>query len=158
METMMDMQPVNAAEAPARIRPSNYPPEFARRMEGRVKRPLGDRFGLRNFGVNLTRLAPGSVSALHHTHSLQDEFIYVVEGEVWLVIGEAESCLLPGECMGFPARGAAHHLENRGGQPVTYLEIGDRSAGDEVGYPADDLVATLIEGIWNFTRKDGTPY
>jgi uncharacterized cupin superfamily protein len=154
----MDTQPIHAPDAPARLRPSNYPPEFARRMEGRVKRPLGDLFGLSNFGVNLTTLPPGSISALHHAHSLQDEFIYVLEGELWLVSGDREFCLRPGMCMGFPAKGAPHHLENRSQGPATYLEVGDRSVGDEVSYPADDLVARRIEAGWQFTRKNGIPY
>lgn len=152
------MQPLIAADAPPRVRPSNYPPEFARRMEGRIKRPLGDPSGLRNFGVNLTTLAAGSVSALHHSHSVQDEFIYLLDGELWLRLGEEEFRMLPGMCMGFPAQGPAHHLENRGNHPATYLEIGDRSAGDVVSYPADDLVAQRVGDGWQFTRKDGSRY
>jgi uncharacterized cupin superfamily protein len=75
---MMD-RPTNlmAADAPSRTKPSNYPEPFASRMSGRTKRPLGDQFGLKNFGVNLTRLAPGAASTLHHQHSRQDEFFYV---------------------------------------------------------------------------------
>ena len=76
---------VVAAEAPPRTRPSFYPPEFAARVAGRVKRPLGDLFGLSNFGVNLTRLGPGAASSLHHKHSKQDELIYVLEGRPTLM-------------------------------------------------------------------------
>ncbi|WP_236025333.1 cupin domain-containing protein [Arenibaculum pallidiluteum] len=150
---------VIAAEAPLRTRRSNYPEPFATRMEGRQKRPLGDLFGLGNFGVNLTRLPPGSVSALLHRHSRQDEFIYVLEGTPTLVTDGVETVLRPGMCAGFPAGGAAHQLVNRSAGDVVYLEIGDRSAGDEVGYPADDLQAVLHpDGTWRFARKDGTPY
>ena len=87
---------VKAREAPARAKPSNYPEPFASRMAGREKRPLGELFGLRNFGVNLTRLAPGAVSSLRHAHSRQDEFIYVLEGEPTLVTNAGESVLQPG--------------------------------------------------------------
>jgi uncharacterized cupin superfamily protein len=150
---------IEAAAALPRIRPSNYPEPYATMMAGRVKRPLGDLFGLRNFGVNLTRLSPGAISALHHAHSRQDEFIYVVEGRPTLVTDAGETELEPGHCAGFPAGGTAHHLENRTDADVVYLEIGDRSAGDEVSYPRDDLVAVLgPDGKWRFTRKDGTAY
>lgn len=147
-----------AAEAAPRIKPSNYPEPFFSRMAGREKRPLGDLFGLGNFGVNLTRIAPGAVSALHHSHSRQDEFVYMLEGELVLVVGDRETVLTPGMCAGFPRGGEAHHLVNRSAVQATYLEIGDRTPGDVVAYPADDLVATLAEGRWMFTRKDGTPY
>ncbi|TCH98430.1 cupin domain-containing protein [Roseococcus sp. SYP-B2431] len=128
-------------------------------MAGRVKRALGDVFGLRNFGVNLTELAPGAASALHHTHSRQDEFIYVLEGRLVLVTGDGEETLLqPGDCAGFPAGGPAHHLENRGTEAARYLESGDRTEGDEVSYPADDLIAVNTGAGWRFRRKDGRSY
>src|SRR6185369_15651114 len=82
---------MQASEAPPRLKASNYPEPFFSRMVARRKQPLGDLFGLRNFGVNLTRLPPGQVSALHHRHSRQDEFIYVLEGCPTLCIGEAET-------------------------------------------------------------------
>ena len=96
-----------------RARKSNYPEPFASRMGRREKRQLGDAFGLRNFGVNLTRLLPGGESALLHRHSVQDEFIYVLEGEPTLVTDAGETKLAPGMCAGFPAKGAAHQLVNR---------------------------------------------
>lgn len=148
-----------AAEAPARSKPSNYPAPYAARVEGRVKHPLGDLFGLKNFGVNLTRLRPGAVSALHHRHSHQDEFILVVEGEPILVTDHGETPLRPGMVAGFAAGGAAHHLENRSDRDCVILEIGDRSGGDRVVYPNDDLEAVIGEdGSWGFRRKDGTPF
>lgn len=151
---------LHVEQAPARTRPSNYPPQFAVRMAGRSKHPLGELFGLTNFGVNLTRLAPGSVSALNHAHTRQDEFIYVIAGRPTLVLGEQEVQLEPGMCAGFKAgTGLGHHLENRGDAEAVYLEVGDRSAGDTVSYPSDDLQALLGEdGKWRFARKDGTPY
>ena len=149
-----------AAEAPARTKPSNYPEPFASRMAGRVKRPLGDLFGLTNFGVNLTRLTPGSVSALLHAHSRQDEFIYILEGQPTLVTEAGETLLNPGMCAGFKGgTGVGHHLINRTTTDVVYLEVGDRSAGDVGSYPADDIQAVLgPDGKWQFTHKDGMPY
>ncbi len=120
---------------------------------------MGDLFGLKNFGVNLTELAPGGQSALLHSHSRQDEFVYVLAGCPTLVTEEAEVPLAPGMCAGFAAGGGAHHLVNRSGEPVLYLEIGDRLPGDSARYPQDDIQAVLGEdGKWCFTHKDGRPY
>lgn len=150
---------VEAQAAPTRAKPSNYPEPFASRVAGRVKRPLGDLFGLRNFGVNLTRLKPGAISALHHRHSVQDEFIYVLEGEVMLITDQGETIIRPGFCAGFAARGTAHHLENRSDRDVVFLEVGDRKPGDSAAYPDDDIQAVMgSDGKWQFARKDGTPY
>lgn len=150
---------VFAAEAPLRTKPSNYPEPFASRMAGREKRPLSDLFNLKNFGVNLTRLAPGAVSTLHHRHSRQDEMIYVVSGEPTLHSDQGETALHPGMVAGFPANGTAHHLENRTDHDCIILEIGDRTSGDEVSYPADDLEAVAgPDGKWCFAHKDGSPY
>lgn len=149
-----------ALNAPPRTKPSNYPEPFASRMAGREKRPLGDLFGLSNFGVNLTRLVPGAGSALRHAHSKQDEFLYVLEGYPVLITDQGETSLAPGMCAGMKAgSGNAHQLVNRTNETVLYLEIGDRSAGDSVTYPDDDLKAVLgSDGKWQFVRKDGTPY
>ena len=149
---------LRAAAAPARAKPSNYPEPFASRMGKRVKRPLGDLFGLRNFGVNLTRLLPGGESALLHRHSRQDEFVYVLEGRPTLVTDRGEVELEPGMCAGFAAAGVAHHLVNRTGADAVYLEIGDRTPGDAGSYPEDDLAAVLGPEGWRFTHRDGTPY
>jgi len=150
---------VDAASAPVRATPSVYPPPFAERMAGRMKRPLGALFGLDNFGVNLTCLAPGAVSALRHAHARQDEFVYVLEGEPTLVTDRGRTPLKPGMCAGFKAgSGDAHQLVNESDRDAVYLEIGDRMPGDSVAYPDDDLVAVGSAGNWRFTRKDGTPY
>jgi uncharacterized cupin superfamily protein len=151
---------VIAAEAPPRTKPSNYPEPFASRMAGREKRPLGDLFGLTNFGVNLTRLVPGAVSSLRHAHSRQDEFLYIVQGEPTLVTNAGETQLQPGMCAGFKAgTGDAHQLVNRTTTEVVYLEVGDRTAGDAGSYPADDIQAVLgTDGKWQFVHKDGRPY
>ena len=152
--------PVIAAEAPPRARQSVYPAPFSAITAGRLKRPLGDLFGLKNFGVNHTRLAPGAASALRHAHSRQDEFVYVLDGRVTLLCDAGEYTLGPGMCVGFAAgTGEAHHFVNRSEGDVILLEVGDRSSGDVGTYPDDDLVAGLgPDGQWRFTRKDGTPY
>ena len=152
------MLAVDAASVAPRIKPSFYPPPFAARVNGRVKRQLGDLFGLRNFGVNYTVIQPGAISALHHAHTTQDEFIYVLDGEVTLFVGAQSMVLKVGMCAGFPAGGEAHHLENRSDAPATYLEIGDRDATDKVSYPDDDLIALRTGEGWRFTHRDGTPY
>ena len=148
-----------AAAAPPRAKPSNYPEPFASRVAGRVKRPLGDLFGLTNYGVNLTRLAPGALSALRHAHTKQDEFVYILEGAPTLVTDAGRKRLEPGMCAGFKAgTGDAHHLVNETAEDVVYLEIGDRTPGDGATYPDDDIAAAVVDGRWRFTRKDGTPY
>jgi len=151
---------IKAADAPPRARRSSYPEPFASRVEGREKRPLGDLFGLQNFGVNLTRLAPGAQSSLRHAHTKQDEFVYILEGRPTLVTNDGETQLEPGMCAGFKAgSGDAHHLQNRTQDEVLYLEIGDRTPGDGATYPDDDLQAVLgTDGKWRYTRKDGTAY
>lgn len=148
-----------AAETPPRARQSVYPEPYASRMAGRQKRPLGDVFGLTNFGVNLTRLAPGAMSALRHAHSRQDEFIYILQGRPVLVTDAGETPLSPGMCAGFKAdTGDGHQLLNRTDEDVVYLEVGDRSAGDVATYPDDDIQAQFVDGKWKFTHKDGSPY
>jgi uncharacterized cupin superfamily protein len=150
---------VEADAVPPRTRPSNYPEPFFSRMLKREKRQLGDFFGLKNFGVNLTRLMPGGESALLHRHSKQDEFIYILQGNPTLVTEAAEVTLSPGMCAGFPAAGEAHQLVNRTSKDVLYLEVGDRTPGDEGSYPQDDIRAVLgADGQWVFTHKDGRLY
>lgn len=149
---------ISAPDAAPRSKPSLMPSPFAEMTAGRVKQPLGDIFGLKNFGVNRCTLAPGSISALLHRHTVQDEFIYVLEGEAVLVTDEGEIALVAGMCAGFPAGRRAHRLENRSEAPVVFLEIGDRSPGDTAVYPRDDIAAVFEDGNWRFTHKDGTPY
>jgi len=150
---------IAADQAPPRTKPSNYPEPFASRMAGREKRPLGDLFGLTNFGVNLTRLAPGGSSALRHAHTKQDEFVYILQGNPTLHTDEGRTRLAPGMCAGFKAgTGNGHCLINETQQDVVYLEVGDRTPGDEGSYPDDDLKALMVDGKWRFTHKDGSPY
>lgn len=150
---------IDAATAPVRSKPSNYPEPFATRMAGRQKRPLGDLFGLTNFGVNLTRLMANSVSSLRHAHTKQDEFIYILQGQPTLHTDAGRTQLAPGMCAGFRAgTGNGHRLVNETAEDVVYLEIGDRAPDDEGSYPDDDLKAVLVDGQWSFVHKDGTPY
>lgn len=150
---------VLATDVPPRTRPSNYPEPFASRMVRREKRQLGDVFGLANFGVNLTRLAPQAVSALRHAHTRQDEFVYIVQGHPTLHTDAGKTQLAPGMCAGFKAgTGNGHRLVNETAQDVLYLEVGDRTAGDEVSYPDEDLKALMVGGKWTYSHKDGAPY
>ena len=154
---------LNAADCAVRRRPSSYPAAVVALLDaqlaGREKRPLGELFGLTRFGVNLTRLAPGAISALRHAHSRQDEFIHVLQGTPTLVTDAGETPLAPGMCAGFAAgTGNAHRLINHRDADVVYLEIGDRTPDDRVTYPDDDLAASLVDGQWRFTRKDGSDY
>jgi uncharacterized cupin superfamily protein len=152
---------VFAAETAPRTRKSIYPADLGAKIGERIKRPLGDLFGLTIFGVNLTTLKPGAMSALRHAHTVQDEFVYILEGHPILVTDEGETQLKPGMCAGFKAgTGNGHHLVNRSQKDVVYLEIGDRSPGDSASYPDDDLVAVKSEDGRSrvFTHKDGRPY
>jgi uncharacterized cupin superfamily protein len=148
-----------ASEVPVRAKPSVYPEPFASRMAGRSKRQLGEAFGLSNFGVNLTSLAPGACSALRHAHTKQDEFVYILSGVATLHTDDGCVLLTPGMCAGFKAgTGDAHRLVNETQDDVLYLEVGDRTTGDEAGYPDDDIRALLVDGRWTFARKNGDPY
>ncbi len=141
------------------IEGSSYPDKFKPAVAGRAKRRLGDALGLKRFGVNLTTIKPGARSALRHWHSREDEFIYLLSGELVLVTDAGEQVLTAGMCAGFPAAKAdSHHLVNRSSRDAAYLEVGDRDPADEVTYPDDDLVAVATPQGRRFTRKDGTPY
>lgn len=150
---------IMAINVPSRKKLSVYPEPFASMMHGREKQALGDVFGIKKFGVNLTRLAPGARSALLHRHTSQEEFVFILEGQPILVTDINEIQLFPGMCAGFTPEGKAHQLVNRTATDVVFLEIGDRATGDEVSYPADDLVAKSgADGEWIFSHKNGVPY
>lgn len=150
---------LKSEDAPPRARASTYPEPFRSRVSGRSKQPLGDLFGVKNFGVNRTTLSPGAESAILHRHTRQDEFIYILSGQPVLVTDQGEFPMTPGMCAGFPAMGIAHQLVNRTQEPVIYLEIGDRTPCDEGIYPKDDLKAVQdADGRWVYLHRDGTPY
>jgi uncharacterized cupin superfamily protein len=140
-------------------RGSGYPAPYREAVMRREKRALGDALGLSHFGVNLVRLPPGTASSQRHWHSAEDEFVYVLEGEVELVTDAGARRLTAGMVAGFPAgRPDAHQLVNRSDRDVLYLEVGDRQAGDEIDYPDIDLRLLHRNGRDFFAHKDGTPW
>jgi uncharacterized cupin superfamily protein len=150
---------LDPALVPARTSSAYPTEEFRKVTAGRAKRALGDALGLTTFGVNLTRLDPGAASALRHWHRRQDEFVFILDGEVTLVTDAGEQVLGAGMCAGFPGGVPdGHHLVNRSDAPATYLEVGDRLPGDAANYPDVDLHVRSTSAGWRYTRKDGRPY
>jgi len=128
---------------------TGYPEPYRQMVAGRSRRRLGDAFGLKNFGVNLTRLEPGAMSSMRHWHTRQDEFVYMLEGEAVLITDAGEQVMRPGMVAGFPAgKPDGHHMVNRSDKPAVYLEIGDRLPGDGADYdgmaPADQALVTTV--------------
>ena len=135
-----------------------YPPPYHQPCKTRERRKLGDAAGLSQFGVNLLRLPPGSWSSQRHWHTEQDEFVYIVSGEVVLVTDAGEEILKAGDCAGFKAGDKdGHHLQNRSNIDAVLLEVGTRTATDSGEYPDIDL-AFKTGGPTMYSRKDGTPY
>jgi uncharacterized cupin superfamily protein len=141
----------------ARRKGSGYPPPYDEPCRERVRQALGDAAGLTQFGVNLLRLVPGAWSSQRHWHTAEDEFVWVVEGEVVLVTDRGEEVLRAGDCAGFKAGVAdGHHLQNRSSRPALILEVGSRrEEEDRVDYSDIDLRVT---GTGGYVHKDGTPY
>ena len=138
---------------------TSYPEPFRDGVLKRWYRRLGDHAGLKNFGVNLARIAPGGISSQRHWHLKQDEFVYVLEGETVMVTDAGEEVLKPGMCAGFPAGTRnAHHFLNRTSRDVLLLVVGDRTPGEEAGYPDIDLHGVTVDGKFRFLHRDGTPY
>ncbi|MBV8936373.1 MAG: cupin domain-containing protein [Alphaproteobacteria bacterium] len=136
-----------------------YPSPFDLPCRARERRKLGDAAGLSQFGVNLLRLPPGAWSSQRHWHTSEDEFVYVLSGEVVLVTDGGEEVLRPGDAAGFPAGDAnGHCLQNRSQSDVQVLEIGTRTAGDSAYYSDIDMVAPAGGKPAIYTRRDGTPY
>lgn len=157
---MPDSKPVLvASEVEAHIGTKFYPPQYAGHCSTREKRALGDQFGLSQFGVNLTTLPPGCWSSLRHWHAAEDEFVYVVDGEITLVDDHGEHVLKPGMCAGFKAgAGNGHHLINRTDHVAHYIEVGSRMADEEVVYSDVDMKLTRKNGgPYVQTRRDGSP-
>lgn len=150
-------RPALAARELPEVTSTGYPEPFRALVAGRHRRRLGDAFGLTQFGVNLCRLEPGAASSQRHWHAREDEFVYVLEGEVVLVTDAGETLLGPGMVAGFPAgRPDGHHLVNRSDRDALVLEIGTRSTcGEQVVYPDIDLLYDKEKG---FLHKDGTPW
>jgi uncharacterized cupin superfamily protein len=149
---------IEAASLSARVG-SIYPAPFAEPLQGREKRALGDVVGLSQFGVNLVTLKPGAWSSQRHWHENEDEFVYVLEGEITLITDAGEIALLPGMAAGFPAgKPDGHHLINRTDRPALYLEVGTRCATEVAHYSDIDLAGRKENGKFAFTRKNGEPY
>jgi uncharacterized cupin superfamily protein len=152
------MPKIEISKITPRLR-SGYPPAFKDPIVGREKYPLGDAAGLTQFGVNLTRLKPGAASAQRHWHEVEDELIFVIEGEIVLIEDAGETLLRPGDAAGFKAGVAdGHHLVNKSGHDALYLEIGTRSPVERSHYPDVDLVGEKDEHGYRFKRKSGEPY
>ena len=147
--------PADLAESNA----TSYPAAFRAINSNRWNRRLGDHVGLKNFGVNLTRIVPGGQSSARHAHSKQDEFIWVVSGELVLETNEGAQTLRAGMCAGFPAGcGNAHRFVNRSNADATILVIGDRTPFDEIDYPdVDNHAKAGADGKYVHTKKDGSP-
>lgn len=139
---------------------STYPDPFRESQRKRAYRRLGTFAGLKNYGVNLVRVLPGGQSSARHAHSHEDEFVYVLSGELVLVTDAGRETVGPGTCIGFPAgTGDGHHFLNETTADATFLVVGDRAADDTVSYPDIDLAWKAgPDGTMCFTRKDGTPY
>jgi len=150
------MKKIAIETAPTRVG-SGYPAPYDEPCRGRRRWRLGDAAGVTQFGVNLLRLPAGQWSSQRHWHSTEDEFVYILEGEVVLVTDAGEERLRAGDCAGFKAGDAdGHHLQNRGAKEAVVLEIGSRRPdGDDVDYPDIDL---RIGGGRTYQHKDGTPY
>ena len=141
------------------IRGSGYPEPYRSRIGDRAKKKLGNACGLTRFGVNLVSLGAGGQSALRHWHTLEDEFVYVLSGEVVLISDEGEQTLRAGMCAGYPAgKRSAHHFVNRSDTSAQYLEVGNRIDGDNAFYPDDDLLWMETEGGTIAAHKDGRRY
>jgi uncharacterized cupin superfamily protein len=148
---------IDIEQAPTRFG-TGYPEPFAERCAGRRKWRLGDAAGLTQFGVNLLRLPPGQWTAQRHWHHHEDEFVYVLEGEVVLVTEAGEAVMRAGDCAGFKAGVPdGHCLQNRSDGEAVLLEVGSRHpGGDGAEYPDVDLVLRAGEKVWR--RRNGTAY
>jgi uncharacterized cupin superfamily protein len=136
-----------------------YPKQFSPPFAGREKQALGNAADLTQFGVNLMRLKPGAISALRHWHEQEDEFVFVVEGELTLIEDEGETALRAGEAAGFKGGVAnGHHLVNRSQQDSVFLVVGTRASPERIHYPDNDLVYDYDGMSFTFTHRSGTPY
>ena len=151
------MPKIDIAKAPTRIG-STYPPPYDEPCRDRRRWKLGDAAGLDQFGVNLLRLAPGVWSSQRHWHTAEDEFVWVLEGEVVLIENEGETILRPGDCAAFPAGVAnGHHIQNRSDSEAVLLEIGSRREAED-GCDYSDLDMVIWPGEEMPRHRDGTPY
>jgi uncharacterized cupin superfamily protein len=152
------MPKIDISKIPTDTR-TGYPPPYDRVVQGRERKRLGNAGALDQFGVNLTTLKPGAASALRHWHEHEDEFVYLLEGEVVLIEDEGETVLNPGDAATFKANsGNGHQLVNRSSRDAVYLEVGTRAKVERVEYPEADLVALRDDKVFRYTHKDGSSY
>ena len=150
------MPKIDVSAVPVRVG-TGYPPVFNDVCAGRTRKKLGDAGGLEAFGVNLMTLPPGKWSSQRHWHSHEDEFVYVLEGELTLVENEGETILRPGDCAAFPrGTGNGHHLRNHGSTVAVYLEVGSRHPDDTTACSDIDLMSSNRDG--RFVHRNGAPY
>jgi uncharacterized cupin superfamily protein len=147
---------IDVAAVPER-KGTGYPPQFNAMSVDRIRQRLGEAGGLKDFGVNLMRLPPGNWSSQRHSHSHEDEFVYVLIGELTLVEDDGETLLRAGDCAAFAKNsGNGHHLINKSNATAVYLEVGSRCRDDLTTCSDVDMMSANADG--RFTRKDGTPY
>lgn len=150
------MPKIDIASVPKRLG-TGYPAQFNANCAARVRQRLGNAGGLRDFGINLMHLPPGNWSSQRHWHSAEDEFVYVLEGELTLVEDNGPTVLRAGDCAAFPKNsGNGHHLINSSDTVAIYLEVGSRSVDDVTTCSDVDMFSTNADG--RFLHKDGTPY
>lgn len=158
MSTMPCRKPMSAEAVKSEF-VSGYPEPFQSRMGAGTWRSLGDHFGLTQFGVSYETLGPAAHSSLRHWHTLSDEFVYMIEGELVLRTNDGEFPLLPGMCVGFKADDKnGRHLVNLSSTDAKFVVIGSRVPGDVPLYPDDDLAVITTEAGCIAVHKDGTPY
>ncbi|TCL74046.1 cupin domain-containing protein [Rhizobium sp. BK251] len=149
------MPRIDVAAVP-KINGSGYPKPFDKPCAERERQRLGDAGGLADFGVNLMHLPPGNWSSQRHWHTAEDEFVYVLEGELTLIEDDGETVLRAGDCAAFPkGTGNGHHMINRSASTAIYLEVGSRSPSDITTCSDIDMMSSNADG--RFVRKDGTP-
>ncbi|HKP26044.1 MAG TPA: cupin domain-containing protein [Dongiaceae bacterium] len=150
------MPKIDVAAVPKR-KGVGYPPPFAALSVDRIRQRLGDAGGLSDFGINLMHLPPGNWSSQRHWHSHEDEFVYVLEGELTLIEDDGETVLRAGDCAAFPKNtGNGHHMINKSNAMAVYLEVGSRSPVDLTTCSDIDMKSSSTDG--RFVHKDGTPY
>ncbi len=138
---------------------TGYPAPFHEIANGRYKARVGDHAGLSQYGVNIVTLPPGAGSAQRHWHEREEEFTYMISGEVVLVTDDGEETITAGMMMGWPANVPnGHQLVNRSNAPAVYMEIGTRFRDDVCHYPDVDMHLEIRDGEDFFYHKDGTPY
>ena len=149
------MPKINAAALPFVAR-GGYPPPHDKLVAGRSRKRLGDEADLTQFGVNLTKLTRGTFSSLRHWHENQDEFVFLIEGELTLIEDEGETVLRPGDAAGFKAGVAnGHHLVNRSNSDAVYLEVGTRTPCERAHFSDVDLVVVADDAGVHYSRRDG---